>query len=151
MRMRLLSLLSILAVITIMLVMWYPQRYVFGVDLGDSVLQGALFALCTILWALARGGRLRSDPYFECRSNSWELTSTTVRRNIFRIAVELLLLAAVLEIGQAIMARRHGALGDFFVNALVIIALGAIFYVIVARVLQTPQGRQLAQLFTRLD
>jgi hypothetical protein len=140
MRIRSYSLLTALAVFTITLAMRYPKRHVIGVELGNSYLQSVLFASCMILWALARGGRLRS-----------ELDAATVRRNVLKITVELLLLAAVLIIGQGIMERWRGAIGDFFINALVIIVVGAVFYGIVARLLLPPYGKHLAQMFTRPD
>lgn len=151
MQIRTLRLVATVAVCATALVMLYPKRYVFGVDLADNQIQGAAFALCMFLWALSRGGRLRSDPYFEFRSGVWQPDAATIRHNVARIVVEMVLLAAVLEIGQIFMPERHGALGEFFVNALGIIAVGAVIYLLIALVLRTPLGRRLARLLTTLD
>lgn len=143
--------LSALAVFIIMLVMWYPQRYAFGLDLGNSLLQSSIFALCMLFRAFSRGGRMRSDPYFEFRSNVWELDAATVRRNVIWIGIEMALLAAILEIGQGLLSRRHGAVGEFLINALAIIAVGSMLYVMVALLLRTSFGRRFLQFFARLD
>jgi hypothetical protein len=151
MRIRVLGLLTASVMLSTAFVMWYPNRYVFGIDLGNNMLQGSLFALSMFLWALLRGGTLRSDPYFEFRSGIWELSAATVGRNIVRISIELLLLAAVLEIGQAFLSHRHFAIGEFFFNALGISVVAGAFYILVALGLRTPFGKRLALFFTRLD
>lgn len=148
---RALGFLSRFAILATMLVMWYPQRHVSGVDLGNNLLQSGLFALCMFMRALSRGGRLRSDPYFEFRSAVWELDAAAVARNIVAIVIEMLVLAAVLEIGQALLSRRHSAAGDFFLNALAVTAVGAVVYLLFALALRTPPGKRLAQLLMRID
>ena len=131
--------------------MWWPWRYAFGVDLGDPMLQGTAFAVCMLLWALSRGGRLRNDPYFEYRSSVWQSDIATIRRNVTRLVAELIVLAAVLEFGQFVLPRRHGTFGDFFLNAVGIIGAGAVTYVLIALALRTPFGRRVAQIFTTID
>src|SRR5262245_49333774 len=100
------------------LVMWYPQRHLFGVDLSNLRLQGLSFAISGIFWILARGGRLRSDPYFEFRSNIWEVDASTIRRNVLMTAFQLIAAAGIFEIGQTVLPHRVGRLGEFFGNAL---------------------------------
>ncbi len=151
MQIRTLRFFATVTVCATALIMLYPKRYLFGVDLADDRIQGAAFALCMFLWALSRGGQLRSDPYFEYRSGFWQADAATIRRNVARIAVEMVVLAAVLEIGQIVLPERRSAFGEFFVNALGIIAVGAVIYLLVAHVLRTPLGRRLARLFTTLD
>lgn len=133
------------------LIMWYPQRFVLGLDLGDNTLQGVVFAVCMLLWALSRGGRLRSDPYFEFRSGIWEVTAQTIAWNMVTIAIELVLLAGLLELGQVFLTRRHAAMGDFFLNALGIITVGLAFYLLAMLGLRTAPGKRLAEFFTTLD
>lgn len=72
--------------------MWYPKRVLFGIDLSDRQLQAATFGLCMFLWTLARGGRLRSDPYHLYRSSSWQVDGMTMGRNVVKMAFEMLLL-----------------------------------------------------------
>lgn len=151
MHIRILRRLTLVAVASIALIMWFPERFVFGIDLGDSHLQSAVFAVCMLLWGLSRGGRLRSDPYFEFRSGIWEIDAHTLAHNLLRMAVELVLLAGLLEVGQVFLTRRLAALGDFFVNALGILAAGAVLYLLVAWALRSAAGRRLAQFFTTID
>lgn len=142
---------SRVAVVLVVLVMCYPNRYVFGMDLGDSYLQIVVFSLCVFLWSLSRGGQLRSQPYFEYESGTWEVKAATVKRNVVRISLEMLFLAGALEIVQVFLPNRHSLVGDFFVNALGIVAIAGVFYLLVALALRSPLGRHLAQFFATLD
>lgn len=151
MQIRTFRLVATVAVCATAVIMLYPKRYLFGVDLADDRIQGAAFALSMLLWGLSSGGRLRSVPYFEYRSGVWQTDAVMIRRNVARIAVEMIVLAAVLELGQIFLPERHSALGEFFVNALGITAVGAAIYVLVALVLRTSLGKRLARFFTTLD
>lgn len=151
MQIRTLRLVAAVTVCATALIMLYPKRYLFGMDLADDQIQGAAFALCMFLWTLSRGGRLRSDPYFEYRSGFWQSDAATIRRNVARIAVEMVVLAALLELGQLFLPERRSAFGEFFVNALGIIAVGALIYLLVVLVARTPLGKRLARFFTTLD
>ena len=151
MRIRALRKVSALALCVIVVAMCWPQRVIFGLDLGDLRLQSGGFAACMLLWALARGGRLRNDAYFEFRSSVWQPSVATIRGNVARLVLELLALAASLEIVQAVLPHRQGAMGDFFVNALGIIGVGALIYAGAALALRSPFGRRIAQLFTTFD
>ena len=151
MSVRVFRFLSLVAIVLLALLMCYPQRVVDGVDLGDPHLQGTAFALCMLLRALSRGGSLRSDPYFGYRSGVWEAGIATIRRNVVRLAIEMLVLAALLEFGQWLLPKRHGTFGDFFLNSLGVIAAGMVAYVLVALALRTAPGRRITQYFTTLD
>ena len=131
--------------------MWYPQRYLLGVDLGNQILQDSVFAACTFFWILARGGRLRSDPYYEFRSSSQTIDAIPVKRNVFQITFELVLLASLLEFGQQLLPNRVSALDDFLVNAVSVIAVGALCYVVMVAALRTAYGRRLVQYLVTLD
>lgn len=151
MQIRRLRILSTIGIGAITLVMWYPKRVLFGIDLSDRQLQAATFGLCMFLWTLARGGRLRSDPYHLYRSSSWQVDGMTMGRNVIRMAFEMLLLAAVLEVGQMILPLRNGAFGEFLFNALVVVAVGTVCYLCVALALRTTSGRRVIQLFGTPD
>lgn len=151
MHIRILRRLTLVAAASIALIMWYPKRFVFGIDLGNSHLQSAAFAVCMLLWGLSRGGKLRSDPYFEFRSGIWEIDAHTVAHNLLRMVWELVLLAGLLEAGQVFLTQRRATLGDFFANALGILAVGAVLYLLVAWALRSVAGKRLAQYFTTID
>ena len=131
-------------------ILWFPQRYIFGVDLRSELLQGGFFALVTVLWSVSRSGNLASDPYLEFRSGIWSADAGAVGRNIFRLSVELIVFAAVLEVGQFFLTQRHGTFGDFLLNAIFIVGFGALFYFLVALALRTRIGKRLVQLITTL-
>lgn len=139
------------AVVLVVLVMCYPTRYVWGLDLGDQHLQIVVFSLCVFLWLLSRGGQLRSQPYFEYESGFWEVKDSTVKHNVIRILLEMLLLAGALEIVQVFLPNRHSSTGDFFVNGLGIVAVAGIFYFLVALALRSRLGIRVAQFFASLD
>jgi hypothetical protein len=149
--MRALRLLAFFALGTIAFIMWYPQRYPFGIDLGNQVLQTCAFAVCAFLWILVRGSRLGSDPYFEYRSNFLPIDAAMIRRNVSQIAIELFLLAAVLELGQWALPNRVSNFGDFLVNALAVVAISVPCYIVLALALRTPLGRRLARYFVTID
>jgi len=149
--MRGLQLLAIFSLGVIIFAMWFPQRYPFGVDLGNRALQDSAFSVCTLLWILVRGGRLRSDPYFEFRSNLMSIDTLSVKRNVLQIASELVLLASLLEVYQWLLPNRVSALSDFLVNFVSVIAIGAICCVVIAVSLQTALGMRLPQYFVTPD
>jgi hypothetical protein len=149
--MRVLRLLAILSLGAIIFVMWYPQRYLFGVDLGSQALQDGAFSACTFFWILARGGRLRSDPYYEFRSSSQTIDAIPVKRNVLQIVSELVLLASLLEFGQQLLPNRVSAFDDFLVNSISVIAVGALCYVVIAMALRTAYGRRFVQYLVTLD
>src|SRR5690349_18334587 len=82
-------------------IMWYPARRLGPLDLSSLPLQTTAFAVSSVLWIVARGGRLRADPYFEFRSNVWELSTLTIAGNVIFTTLHLVLVAAILEVGQA--------------------------------------------------
>lgn len=151
MKIRTLRTIASSAVAFLVLVMCYPSRDVLGVDLGNPALQGAIFALCIVLWTVACGGRLRSDPYFEYRSSIWQPDISTIGHNVARFVVELVALAALLEVVQTNLPRRHAGFGDFFLNALSILVVGSAMYVMIALALRTTFGRRVVQSFTTID
>lgn len=148
---RTLRVVSSVAVCTTAVIMWWPERYAFGLDLGNLRLQGCAFAACALLWALSLGGRLRTDPYFEFRSSVWQTDIPVIRRNVARVLARLIGLAAVLELGQTLLPHRHGNFGEFFLNALGILAVGVLVYGLLTLALRTPLGRRVAQKFTTID
>lgn len=149
--MRILRLFALFSLGTIIFVMWYPQRYLFGVDLSNQALQDIAFAVCTFFWILARGSRLRSDPYYEFRSSSQTIDSIPIKRNVLRIASELVLLASLLEFGQHLLPNRVSAFNDFLLNSTAVIFVGALCYVVIAMALRTAHGRRFIQFLVTLD
>lgn len=149
--MRVLRAFAIFAMGATALIMWYPQRYPLGIDLGNLVLQTCTFSLCTFLWILVRGSRIGADPYFDFRSNFLEIDAAMFRRNVTRIAEELILLAAVLELGQWVLPNRAGKFGDFLINALAVVAVSVPCYVVMALAIRTRLGRRLVRYFVTID
>ena len=149
--MRALRLIAIFALITTAFIMWFPQRYLFGIDMGSVVLQTCAFAVCAFLWIVVRGSRLGSDPYLDFRSNFLPIDVAMIRRNVILIAVELILLAAVLELGQRALPNRISKLGDFWLNALAVVAISLLCYVVMALALHTQLGRRVARYFVTID
>lgn len=149
--MRAIRIFALFALAAIAFIMWYPQRYPLGIDLGNHVLQTSAFALCAFFWILLRGSRLGSDPYHGFRSNFLQIDTKMVRRNVIQIALELILLAGLLELGQQFLPNRVSTLGDFLFNALSVVAISVTCYGIFALALRTPMGRRLAQHFITID
>ncbi len=143
--MRALRLLAILSFTAMAFVMWGPKRHVMGIDLGSNALQAGVFAFSTFCMVVLRGVRLHQDPYTEFRSNFLTVDARTIGFNVIRIVLELVLVAAVLELelGQGLLPDRVEAFGDFSRSALAAIAVGAVLYGITALALRTPAGTQL--------
>jgi len=54
--------LASLATLLLLFVMLFPRRHLGQIDLGNPELEASVFALCMLLWLVARAGRWRSDP-----------------------------------------------------------------------------------------
>jgi hypothetical protein len=70
---------------------------------------------------------------------------------VIQIAAELILLAAVFELGQWILPNRVGDFGGFLVNALAVVAIGVACYAVMALALRTSLGRRVARYFVTID
>jgi hypothetical protein len=122
-----------------------------GIDLGSHGLQAGAFALCTFCWIISRGTTLHHDIYSEFRSNFLTVDARTIGSNVVRIVVELVAIAAVLELGQVLLPGRVNAFDDFLHTALAVIAIGSVLYVLLAMALRTQLGRRVIGFWVTLE
>ncbi|MDR3368506.1 hypothetical protein [Rhodoferax sp.] len=149
--MRALKLLAILSFTAIAFIMWWPRRYVMGLDLGSHGLQAGAFALCAFCWIFSRGVTSHHDIYSEFRNNFLTVDTRTIGSNVVRIVVELVAIAAVLEIGQILLPDRDEAFGDFLRSALAVVAIGSVLYGLLAMALRTQLGRRVIGFWVNLE
>jgi hypothetical protein len=114
--------------------MLFPRQAVVGLNLEDTAVEGGAFALCMVLLIVAGAERLRRIH----RLNAASLVAC-----LPGAAVELIVIAGILEAGQ-LLVHRHASLGNFLANALAIVAVAAICTALAA-FLALPSHRDLAR------
>jgi hypothetical protein len=114
--------------------MLFPRQAVVGLNLENTAVEGGAFALCMVLLIVAGAERLRRIH----RLNAASLVAC-----LPGAAVELIVIAGILEAGQ-LLVHRHASLGNFLANALAIVAVAAICTALAA-FLALPSHRDLAR------
>lgn len=112
----------------IMIIMWSPITRIGGLDLTSEVLQGSVFAVGAMLFALAD----RSRPNFFALGH--DLSSFVeyllrFRGHVVRIATMLLAFDAALEFGKYVSPWRVGGIVRFAENGAWILVASALAYV----------------------
>ncbi len=116
--------------VVIVLIMWLPNPRLAALDLASPIVQGAAFAIGTVLFALADPRR----PHFLRQgSNSQEVIAYLVVRfkgHLLRVVLMLIGYAAILEVGQYFDPRRGFSVFEFAENILWILFASIAVYVL---------------------
>jgi len=134
--------LASLATLLLLFVMLFPRRHLGQIDLGNPELEASVFALCMLLWLVARAGRWRSDPYFVFRSNVWDVDVRTFGHNIVTGVVEFVIVAAILQVVKTLVPDRHADIRRFLLDAGTMVTLGMSCYIALVLLLRSPRGRR---------
>jgi hypothetical protein len=122
-------------------VMLYPDRYIYGFDLGNPQFEASIFTLCMVLWMIARGGRRQSDAYFAFRSIVWDIDARTFRHNMVTCVIEFVVFAAALELVKLLIPGRDPTMFKFLLDAGAMIGVCMALYAAVVFLLRSERGR----------
>ena len=126
----------------VLIIMWYPNSHLAGVNLGSQWLQMGAFGIGAALLALVDAGPDEAILMFGSQSGPPRQS----RRAILRGAIIMVCYAGVLELGQWFAPERQSSFAQFFENAASVLVVSALCYVVARLALSNRElERQTAQ------
>jgi hypothetical protein len=110
----------------VLIVMWYPNTHLAGVNLGSLWVQMGAFGIGAALLALADAGPDEALLMFGSQNQAPQQSRSTILRG----AIVLVGYAGVLELGQWFAPERQSSFTRFFENAATVLVVSALCYVV---------------------
>lgn len=120
----------------LLLLMWFPERYIGDLDLGNVPLQMAAFGIGALLLALSGYRRPSIESVIGPAPNKVLETGLRFRSHTIRVMAMLTLYAAILETGKLVAPTRHASIAHFGENTIAIGLTSIAVYCVVAAFLR---------------